>query len=187
MKTEMRISVRRLAAFAAGWLALAATASATSVVPMSVEELARGAATVVEARAMQNWSQWDEREHLIYTFTRFQVSRALKGQAPQTLVVRQMGGSAGGYSQHVAGVRHWSAGEEAVLFLRPSVARDGTMAVVGLMQGNFIVQRSPQGEATVSNGVPEVSALGAAGTMQTFSGSRMRLSDLERRVGKAQP
>src|SRR3954471_12066643 len=114
------------------------SALATSVVPIAVEELARRADSVVEARAVASWSQW-ESDHLIYTYTRFAVSRALKGGAAGSVVVRQMGGSAGGYTQKVVGIRHWTPGEEAVLFLRPSEARGGVMAVVGLMQGNFVV------------------------------------------------
>src|SRR5512133_2096775 len=112
---------------------LAPRPPATSIVPMSVEELTGRAQLVVEGRALEQWSQWDNSEHLIYTYTRFAVTRRLKGEAADSIVVRQMGGTAGGYTQIVSGVRHWQAGDEAVLFLRPSVANDGSMAVVGLV------------------------------------------------------
>ncbi len=157
---------------------------ATSIVPMSVEELTARAQMVVEGRALEQWSQWDTNEHLIYTYTRFAVARRLKGASADTILVRQMGGSAGGYTQAVAGVRHWQVGDEAVLFLRPSVANDGSLAVVGLMQGNFRIARA-NAATTVSNGVPAVSMTTASG-MSTFTGSRMPLAELEQRVRRAQ-
>lgn len=163
---------------------LAPLLRATSIVPMSLQELTSCAQLVVEGRALEQWSQWDTREHLIYTYTRFAVTRTLKGQAAETILVRQMGGSAGGYTQIVSGVRHWQAGDQAVLFLRPSVANDGSLAVVGLMQGNFRISYSVNGAATVSNGVPAMSTLQSGAS--TFTGSRMTLTELEQRVRRAE-
>ncbi len=154
---------------------------ATSIVPMSVEQLTAAAQMVVEGRALEQWSQWGSSDHLIYTYTRFAVSSTLKGSAPHTIVVRQMGGTAGGYTQIVSGVRHWQPGDEAVLFLRPSVANDGSLAVVGLMQGNFRVVRAADGSVTAGNGVPSVSIL-KDGSAATFTGFHMPLSELEQRV-----
>ncbi len=126
-------------------------------------------------------------EHsLIFTYTRFQVARALKGQAPAAIVVKQPGGSAEGYTQKVAGVRHWRSGDQAVLFLRPIQESDGTLEVTGLMQGNFIVHKNATGETIVSNGVPDVSAYQASSNAVTqYRGSGMRLDELESRVRKA--
>ena len=163
---------------------IAPTLRATSIVPMTVEQLTAAAQMVVEGRALDQWSQWDTSEHLIYTYTRFAVSNRLKGSAPQTILVRQMGGTAGGYTQIVSGVRHWQPGDEAVLFLRPSVANDGSLAFVGLMQGNFRVVRAPDGSSTAGNGVPSVAVLKDGGAT-TFTGSRMPLSELEQRVRRS--
>jgi hypothetical protein len=159
---------------------------ATTVVPISVEELTARAQVVVEGHALEQWSQWDGAEHLIYTYTRFAVTSRLKGAAADTVVVRQMGGSAGGYTQIVSGVRQWQIGDQAVLFLRPSVANDGSLAVVGLMQGNFRISRDRSGVATVSNGMPSVS-FASGGQISAFSGSRMSLTELEQRVRRALP
>ena len=169
----------------ASLLLLCVTAVATTVIPLSVEQLTTRSEVVVEARALQSWSQWDTNDHLIYTYTRFTTARALKGAPAQTFVVRQMGGSAGGYRQHVSGIRYFAPGDEAVLFLRRSVA-PGNMAVVGLIQGNFAVERESNGEVHVSNGMPEVNQA-AAGQISAYSGSRMSLSELESRVKAVRP
>jgi len=72
-----------------------------------------------------------------------------------------------------------------LLFLRPSAAADGTLVVVGLMQGNFRMARSSAGETIVSNGVAEAHQYDH-GRVETFTGSSMRLQDAEARVRSAQ-
>src|SRR5258705_4218168 len=112
----MKPQIRHAAAF----LFVGVSLSATTIVPVSVERLTRQSTHIVEAQASQSWSQWNPQHSLIFTYTQFQVARALKGQAPAMIVVKQPGGSAEGYTQKVAGVRHWRTGDQAVLFLRPS-------------------------------------------------------------------
>ncbi len=159
---------------------------ATTVIPMNVEQLARVSTHIVEARALESVSQWNADHTLIFTYTRFQVSRTLKGQVPSTILVRQLGGTVAGITQKVAGVRHWRPGEEAVLFLQPSSIPDGALVVTGLMQGNFLMQRTAQGQTYVSNGMPEAMEYHAAsGAVTGYRGSKLRLQELEARIQKA--
>ena len=164
--------------------AAALAANATTIVPMSVEELTRAASNVVEGHAQRSWTSWNAQHTLIYTYTTFQVSRSLKGSAASVLTVKQPGGSADGYTQKVSGVRHFQEGEDALLFLRPSAASDGTQVVVGLIQGNFRMARTAAGETLVSNGVIEAHQYDR-GRVQSFAGASMRLEDAEARIVKA--
>lgn len=177
LRTRFCLNVGLIALF----LGCAAGASATTVIPMSVEELARSASDVVEARALSSRSAWNAQHTLIYTYTTFQVTRALKGAAAQTVTVKQLGGSAEGYTQKVAGVHHAQAGEEALLFLRASVADDGTYVIVGLIQGNFRMFRASDGHTMVSNGVAGAKAA-QGGPVSEFTGSPMSLSQAEARI-----
>jgi len=164
----------------------AVVATATTVIPMSVDKMTRLSTVVVEARSIDAHSAWNAEHTVIYTYTRFSVSRVLKGAAPATITVKQMGGHADGYTQRVSGVRHWSSGEEAVLFLHPSVANDGTLVVTGLMQGNFYVQHLPTGEVVVGNGVPHVSSFDTVNhSTSTYHGTHMTLRKLESNVQQA--
>ena len=156
---------------------------ATTVIPVSVERLTRESSHVIEATAQRSWSEWNPQHTLIFTYTQFQVSRSLKGQVPATVIVKQMGGSAGGYTQKVAGVRHWRTGEESVLFLRPSPPASGVFEVTGLMQGDFAV-RSAGGQKVVSNGVKGVENY-SANNVGPNRGNTMPLSELESRVRRA--
>lgn len=167
-------------------LLLAGLASATTIIPMSVEKLTQSSSHVLQGRALETWSEWNPQHTLIFTYTKFQVAKVLKGQAAGVVVVKQPGGTVGEIAQRVFGVRYLRPGEESVLFLRPAAERDGTLVITGLMQGNFAVRKSKSGEELVSNGVPEVSEYSVS-TQQisAYRGNQMRLQDLQMRVAKA--
>src|SRR5438105_614935 len=165
-------------------MVLALPSSATTIVPMSVEKLTNASTKVVVAEATDSWTEWNADHTLIFTITRFTVNQSLKGSADQTVTVRQMGGRAEHFEQKVAGVRHWVSGDQAVLFLRPSEVGDGTMAVTGLMQGDFRVMETA-GKVVVSNGVAGVHAFDPSNkSISEYSGTQMTLDDLKSRVKK---
>ena len=165
-------------------LALAAACSATTVIPLSVEQLTTAADEVVEARAVRSWSSWTPQRTIIYTYTQFSVTSRLKGAAPDSITVKQMGGAADGYVQTIAGIRYFQDGEDALLFLRRSAANDGTPVIVGLMQGNFRVWTPTAGHRMASNGVPHVNAM-EGGEVRTFGGASLELDNLEARIRQA--
>jgi hypothetical protein len=167
-------------------LVLAMVATATTVVPMSMEALTAASTHVVEGVPLRTWSQWNPQHTLILTYTKFQVQRALKGRAPAIVIVKQLGGIVGTTVQKVAGVRRLEPGERAVLFLRPGDLNDGTLVITGLMQGNFSVQTAQNGSQIVTNGMPDVSAYSVSTREVTpYQGNRLRLDELESRVQKA--
>ncbi len=166
-------------------LAAATIAAATTVIPMSVEELTVASEHIVQARATQQWSEWAPNHNLILTFTRFQVINTLKGGVPATFVVKQLGGVVDGQRTRVSGVRYFHTNEETVLFMHPAIAKDSTYVITGLMQGNFHVERSGA-QATVSNGVAGAHAFSTAShSVSDFGGSRMSLDELQTRVRQA--
>jgi hypothetical protein len=172
--------------FLVGLLALfAIQLCATTVVPMSVEQLTMSSTQIVRARAITSQSSWDAEHAHIYTFTSFESLEDLKGARSSQLVVRQMGGRVGNIEQRVAGVRRWQAGDESVLFLRPSEVGGGVMAVVGLFQGNFAVKRNMLSEAVVMNGVPDAMQYDPATHASShFRSSQITLSELRQRVAR---
>jgi len=158
---------------------------ATTVVARSVEELAARSSHVVVGRAVRTWSQWNAEQRVVFTYTEFAVERSLKGSAPNTVTVKQLGGHANGVVQKVAGARQLHAGEAAVLFLRPSAQHDGTMAVTSLMQGHFRMKKRDDGEIVVSNGISGASQLNRTeGTVSAYKGTEMTLKQLEERLRK---
>ncbi len=108
-------------------------ARATTLQRMSVADLSRTAHTVVRARCITNSTRWDAGE--IWTFTTFDVQETWKGSAPAQITVRLLGGSAGKLTSTVSGVPRFSPGEELILFLERTPARD--FSIVSWMQGTF--------------------------------------------------
>ena len=170
---------------------LAGSALATTVIPMSVERLTQISSHVMMAHAVKSWSTWNAQRTMIQTYTQFSVDTPLKGSSSNTVTVKQPGGSADGYTQRVSGVRSWSAGESAVLFLQPSPDHDGTFVVTGLVQGDFRVRRLASGATVVDNGVAssakqigeQVDSFNPADKSITpYTGTRMDLDSLKQRV-----
>jgi len=179
----VRTGISRLLFVTAVCCLLAPFGHATTVRAMSLEELATQATHVIQGKAVESWTEWTPDRTMLYTYTRFDVSKSLKGTPGRQVVVRQMGGTDGRITQKVFGVRHFITGEQALLFLRPSSNRKG-MVVVGLMQGNFRVAKSRSGEWIATNGVPGVT-LFRNGSTNEFNGTVIKLAALEARVKQA--
>jgi hypothetical protein len=160
-----------------------AIAFATTIVPVSVEDLTASASRVIEGQAVSTWTSWDASHRVLVTYTRFAVSKSLKGAATKEVVVQQLGGTDGVLTQKVAGIRHFQVGESDVLFLRPGDAADDPLVVVGLIQGNFRVMTTSTGQKVATNGVAGVHALTASGVTE-YEGSQIPLTELESRIRK---
>lgn len=157
---------------------------ATTVRPVSLENMAARASLVAEGRAVSSHAQWNASHTMIVTYTRFRISRVLKGGAAEEITIRQPGGSVGMYRDVVHGVRYLKPGEEAALLLKATGDADGSMIVVGLMQGMFRIERESSGAAFVSNGISDVQAASSRGPTTSFQGSRIPLSEFEQRVSQ---
>ena len=145
--------------------------------------MTQAASTIVEAHALNSWSAWNTQHTIIYTYTRVQVTNTLKGSPESYILVKQIGGAADGYAQHVEGVRQLQPGEDAVLFLYQNNSEPGTHVIVGLMQGQFRASRDKSGQVLVSNGVAGAEQLQyGAKRLTVYQGSAMRLTELESRV-----
>lgn len=183
--------MKKSLALVSAMVTISACMSATTIEPMSVECLTDISSDVVVAHAVSSRSQWNAQHTMIVTYTEFAVDKRLKGSSGAVITVKQPGGSAEGYTQRVAGVRPWSAGESAVLFLRPSPSNDGAFVVSGLMQGDFRVRRSVSGSAVADNGV-DMSTKEVGSEVESFNpsdrslapyrGNRMSLDELQARV-----
>jgi hypothetical protein len=136
----------------AACLAWAASAHATSVLPLYLDELIDTSAVAFEATCTQNRSGRDPATGLVVTFTTFEVHDLLKGAAGSTYTIKQIGGTVAeeNLTYRVTGVPRYRVGERYVLFLT-AVSSIGFSSPIGLEQGRFTVDTS-NGAATVRNG-----------------------------------
>ncbi|GAC1660059.1 MAG: hypothetical protein NVS9B15_24230 [Acidobacteriaceae bacterium] len=168
----------------------ASLATATTVVPQTIEQLTKASTVVVSAHAQRSWVSWDAQHHLIFTYTVLAVTKTLAGPAMDQVLVRQMGGSLDGITQKVSGVQHLQRDQDAVLFLHPAVPDgSGAFVITGLMQGQFQYVRTSQG-VHLTNGVMASSTRDTVQALTTrgyasFHGTTIVPDELEARVRDA--
>ncbi|MEA2490542.1 MAG: hypothetical protein QOH21_2334 [Acidobacteriota bacterium] len=109
---------RRSLAFALLLVALALPLSASQFVTLPFDQVAREATYVVRGTLGATWSAWDDAHQVIYTYSTVRVNRYFgETTGPDTLIVREVGGRADGYTQEAIGFPVLREGEEVVLML----------------------------------------------------------------------
>lgn len=132
-------------------LLLCPPASATSMLKVDLPELAQSAEVIVHGTVRRMESRWSGDGRLIVTDVEIQVTESLKGQAGNTLLVIQPGGSVGDIGQKVSGLASFAPNEEVVVFLRRR--GPGSYQVTAMAQGKYKVMRTEGGTRALA--VPE--------------------------------
>ena len=126
-------------------------ASATSVLPISLQRMAAAADVIFHGKVISNEVKLDPISGNVATFTTFQVTELVKGKANKTHTIKQIGGQLPGSNvrQSIHGVPGFNAGMEYVVFL-PKASSLGFASPIGLSQGSFDVHRL-NGESVISS------------------------------------
>ncbi|MCA9563499.1 MAG: hypothetical protein KC561_08415 [Myxococcales bacterium] len=110
----------------------ASTASATTMVYRSIDELTTMSDAVVRVTVLNSRTYWTD--ETMKTEWEVRVDEVFRGEAPATLTIRQLGGELDGYSVHIPGDARFSEGESAVVFL---VERDGMYFLTAMGQAKM--------------------------------------------------
>ncbi|HAK55529.1 MAG TPA: hypothetical protein DCP38_08610 [Acidobacteria bacterium] len=132
----------------AGLGAMASSASASSVVPATLAELADDARVIVYGRVASVSPRWTTGRERIESLVTVDASGYFKGDLGPSVRVRVPGGTLGAYRTVVVGAPVLTIGQEVVLFLG---ARGPSIPVIlGLSQGVFrIVVNGSTGQRLV--------------------------------------
>jgi hypothetical protein len=127
-------------------------ASATSVLPISLEQLSVRASLIFHAEVISNEVKSDTQSGQIATYTEFRIIDSIKGETAQTHVIKQIGGrhEKSKIIMRVHGVPTFQVGKNYVVFL-PEKSSLGFSSPLGLHQGSFSVL-TIDGEQIVTNG-----------------------------------
>ena len=139
----MKLRTFILAVATAFWLA--PPAGATTLVRMSLSQLAQASSTIVQGHVVAQATRVNPAHTRIMTYTTVQLDKALKGQPPATLIIEQQGGTIGNFHVRVPGTAFLRPQTEYVLFLEPVTGKAQTYHMVGMMQGAFRVYRDRHG------------------------------------------
>lgn len=136
-------------------LVVAVPVMASQFVQLPFDQVARESAYVVRGTVENSWSQWDDAHEVIYTYATVRVSRYFGETAgPDTLVVREVGGTVGDYTQEAIGFPVIRSGEQVVFFLSP--AEDGaSYRIHAYNQGKFLVRNRGGVEVLVEDPVKQ--------------------------------
>jgi hypothetical protein len=144
---------RRLLTLVALLLVSAVPMFASQFVELPFDQVAREAKFVVRANVIDTWSAWDDSGQVIYTYATLRVTRYFgEATGPDTLVVREVGGTVDGYTQQAVGFPEIRRGERVVLFLADD--EDGVnLRVHAYNQGKFLVRNRAGEEVLVADPV----------------------------------
>lgn len=141
-----------VAAALLAWMS-AAPAEATTVLELSVAEMAERSEVVFVGRVTRQSSRLDVRIEdgirtvRVWTDTTFAIERVLKGTKRRELTLAQLGGEAGEGTDRIRQVVHglptFTVGEEVVVFLERTDT--GRLVVTGLAQGKYTLRPDPAG------------------------------------------
>jgi hypothetical protein len=134
-------------------LGLAGRAGATTVLPLSLDDIVGTAAVAFEGTCIENRVDRDAATQLPVTYTTFAVHDVIKGAPGSTYTIKQVGGELPGkdVAFRIHGVPSFTVGEDYVVFL-PQVSSAGFSSPVGLAQGRFSVRRDASGKTLAANG-----------------------------------
>jgi len=122
--------------FGCGW---ALPVLATTVVPLTFEQLVNESVSVVYGRVTDVRSQWTDDRRFIESVVSIDILKGMKGGARNTVSFTVPGGQVGRYLNVIPGAPVFTTGDLAVLFLTAHGPR--LPVTTGLTQGVFRVQR----------------------------------------------
>jgi hypothetical protein len=136
---------------------------------MSTEQMAQGAALIVEGDCTGTKSQWVERR--LYTLATVTVKESLKGSAPEKVTIAIPGGTDGNrrfpIAMTYAGAPQFSLGERVVVFLDDTQSEiPDSYSVMGFAQGKFSINKANDGDEVVMRDMTKAAVQTGAGAIR---------------------
>jgi hypothetical protein len=151
--------MRVLACTAAICCCLVIPSFATTVVPLSFEQLVNASHSVVYGRVEDVRSQWTADRRFIESIVRIEILKGMKGTAGESIEFTIPGGQVGRYLNVIPGAPRFARGDLAVFFLTAHGPR--LPVTTGFTQGIYRVRRdAASGELIVTPPVVETGRVG---------------------------
>jgi PKD repeat protein len=125
-------------------IAMAVCASATTIVMPTDEQLVAKAPLIVQGIVTSSAAVTRDGAREIWSESVIQVQRTLKGNAPASITIREIGGIVGDRITKVYGAPSYRQGEHVLAFLTP--AADGAYQTVDLFVGKFTEEQTLAGQ-----------------------------------------
>lgn len=162
-------------------LAIAASAMATTLQQLSMEDMIRQSTGIVRARV--SGSRAALRDQNIYTFYRLDVLETAKSDAAASgrqIEVAVPGGTVNGIHQSAIGSPELNTGSEYVVFLW--TGKSGMTQIIGLSQGLFHAVKDASGNIGLTRPAADDLMLDQEGRPVTASAVSLKWNDLRARI-----
>jgi hypothetical protein len=121
-----------------------AYAYASIILAISDQQMTVRASSIVRGKVVKQFSQLEQSDRRIYTYTTISVLDMLKGPAnTKEITIRQLGGIANGIGMHVPGSASFSLGEEVFVFLESNRISSHYL-VMGMAYGKYSIITDPK-------------------------------------------
>jgi hypothetical protein len=165
----------------------AASASATTLLRMSLDQLAQASTEIIRGHVVSQETLWNPAHTRIYTYTTVAVDHTYKGSLASTLVIQQPGGTVGNVHVFVAGTIQFHSQAGYVLFLERSAEDPSKFLPVGMMQGAYRIYRDAATQeerlilplGSLTRGTP------ASGAGSTIAGPAVPVPQFQREISTA--
>jgi hypothetical protein len=148
------------------WISLIALLLIVSALPVAAsqfidkpfDDVARESALIVRGTIGATWTAWDDAHEVIYTYATVRVGRYFgEATGPDTLVVREVGGTVDGYAMEAIGFPMLREGQDVVLML--AKWEDGAdYRIHAYNQGKYLVRQRAGREVLVADAETQGSA-----------------------------
>lgn len=163
------------------------SASGSSVLQVSFDELVVGANLIVEGRVLQVEARQDPHTPFIWTHVTLDVSEVLHGSLESDRIeLRFLGGTAGGRTLRVTDMAVPEPGEQGIYFIE-NASRLQVHPLLGWQQGHFRVEAGPDGvervRATGRRTVAGITSVPIPSPRDLSSGIAAGIQTLSREAG----
>jgi hypothetical protein len=136
-------------------LAMAVPLSASQFIQLPFDQVAREATLIVRGSVVNVYSAWDDAHETIFSYATVRVHRYIgERTGPDTLMVREAGGTVGEYTQQAIGFPELREGEEVVLLLT-KWDDSADWRIHAYNQGKYLVHRTVRGEILTEDPVKQ--------------------------------
>ena len=142
----------------------------------SLEELTSESELIIYARVAVSECRWeDEARRTINTIAQLEVLEVIKGQIPDQVKIRQLGGQIGDWGMVVSGTPYLRSGDEAIFFLLP---RDEYFEIHSMALGLFRIYQDETGRPKVVNDLSDIQLIDPQTNLEVNPAEKLQSFDL---------
>ena len=142
----------------------------------SLEELTSESELIIYARVAVSECRWeDEAGKTINTMADLVVLEVIKGQIPDKVKIKQLGGQMGDWGMVISGTPYLRPGDEAIFFLLPS---DEYFEIHSMALGLFRIYQDENGRQKVVNDLSDIQLIDPRTNLEVNPAEKVQSFDL---------